>query len=47
MQARGMFCRGRPASEAPDWGAITGSRYSRPRVTPSELDEYESTPASA
>ena len=36
-QGRGIFSRA--VSEPPDWEAITGSQYTRRRVTPAKPDE--------
>ena len=30
---------------SPDWEAITGSQFTRPRVTPTNPDEHDHTPA--
>jgi hypothetical protein len=44
--ARGSFSHRRAAAEPPDWEAITGSQYTRRRVTP-PTDEAGAPPPAA
>lgn len=46
-EARGIFSHRRAVSETPDWEAITGSQYTRRRVTPTKPDEHDHTSATA